>query len=62
MLRHPDRNKPVEIDPQKDIAALVYTDGTTGAHKGVCLSHYNLYSNALQSQPGLPGAVGRSPA
>lgn len=43
-----------EIDPQGDIAALLYTGGTTGAPKGVCLSHHNLYANTLQSALGLP--------
>jgi long-chain acyl-CoA synthetase len=43
-----------EIEPQGDIAALLYTGGTTGAPKGVCLSHHNLYANALQSALGLP--------
>ncbi len=45
-----------EIDPQADMAALLYTGGTTGAPKGVCLSHYNLYANTLQSTLGLPSA------
>lgn len=31
-----------------DLAALQYTSGTTGRPKGAMLTHFNLYSNALQ--------------
>ncbi|MBM1143013.1 long-chain-fatty-acid--CoA ligase [Alcanivorax sp. ZXX171] len=33
-----------------DLAAVMYTGGTTGKPKGVMLSHMNLFSNALGSQ------------
>jgi long-chain acyl-CoA synthetase len=46
-----------EIDPERDIAVLLYTGGTTGTPKGVCLSHHNLYANTLQSALGLPSLV-----
>jgi long-chain acyl-CoA synthetase len=36
------------IDPKEDVAALVYTGGTTGLSKGAMLTHYNLVSNANQ--------------
>lgn len=40
----------VNINPKKDIAVLIYTGGTTGAPKGVMLSHFNLTSNAEQGR------------
>lgn len=44
-----EQTKPnVEINPDEDLAMLIYTGGTTGLPKGVMLSHKNLYSNVLQ--------------
>lgn len=40
--------KPVDIDPENDIAVLQYTGGTTGVPKGAMLSHKNIAANALQ--------------
>jgi long-chain acyl-CoA synthetase len=40
--------QPVAVNPKTDIAVLQYTGGTTGIPKGAALTHYNLYSNALQ--------------
>ena len=34
--------EPVEGDPSRDVAALIYTTGTTGDPKGVMLTHANL--------------------
>lgn len=41
--------KPVAIEPEKDIAVLQYTGGTTGTPKGAMLTHANLYINAVQT-------------
>ena len=39
---------PAAPDPNRSIAALQYTGGTTGAPKGAALTHRNLQANALQ--------------
>lgn len=39
---------PVPIDPERDLALLQYTGGTTGTPKGAMLSHQNLSANARQ--------------
>ncbi|KAK3362223.1 hypothetical protein B0T25DRAFT_442971 [Lasiosphaeria hispida] len=38
------------ISPKHDLAFLVYSSGTTGMPKGVCLTHYNMVANVLQMQ------------
>ncbi|UCE13698.1 MAG: long-chain fatty acid--CoA ligase [Candidatus Heimdallarchaeota archaeon] len=38
----------IEINPEEDLAVLIYTGGTTGVPKGVMLTHKNIYSNILQ--------------
>ncbi len=40
---------PVEFDPSTHLAVLPYSSGTTGAPKGVMLSHFNLTSNVRQT-------------
>jgi long-chain acyl-CoA synthetase len=37
-----------DIDPERDIALLQYTGGTTGTPKGAMLTHQNLTANARQ--------------
>jgi acyl-CoA synthetase (AMP-forming)/AMP-acid ligase II len=40
----------VPVDPERDVAALPYSSGTTGLPKGVELTHSALVTNARQSQ------------
>ncbi len=37
------------VKPKEDVAAIVYTGGTTGLPKGVLLTHYNLVANSMQN-------------
>jgi long-chain acyl-CoA synthetase len=39
----------LQVDPKEDVAALVYTGGTTGLSKGAMLTHFNMVSNAIQT-------------
>lgn len=43
-----DELAPVAIDPERDLALLQYTGGTTGTPKGAMLTHQNLSANARQ--------------
>lgn len=42
------------VDPDKDLAFIVYSSGTTGYPKGVMLSHRNIVANVLQCTSGEP--------
>lgn len=55
----------VEIDPMEDLAELAFTGGSTGVPKGVMITHFNRYTNMLQSVPWMlaplsKGIVGKS--
>jgi long-chain acyl-CoA synthetase len=43
----------VEVSSE-DLAAILYTSGTTSEPKGVCLTHANLVANALQTRHWIP--------
>jgi long-chain acyl-CoA synthetase len=52
-----DRSHPhPDVD---DLAVIQYTSGTTGHPKGAMLTHFNLYSNALQGEAWMLGAKER---
>ncbi|MGV8915756.1 MAG: AMP-dependent synthetase/ligase [Kaistella sp.] len=42
----------------EDLATVIYTSGTTGRPKGVMLSHQNIVSNVLGSNPRIPPIKG----
>jgi 4-coumarate--CoA ligase len=46
------RYRRTKVDPEKDLAFLVYSSGTTGHPKGVMLCHHNIVANTLQITAG----------
>lgn len=54
MASAPPAPPPADIDPDQDLAGLVYTGGTTGFSKGAMLTHANVVANAMQCRAWLP--------
>lgn len=55
----------VEIDVAEDLCELAFTGGATGVPKGVMITHFNRYTNLMQSIPWLlapfsTGIIGKS--
>jgi long-chain acyl-CoA synthetase len=48
LMKHPPEVESANIDPERDLAVLQYTGGTTGVPKGVELTHDNLSVNVEQ--------------
>lgn len=55
LSQHDAKSPMVDVSPG-DLAAIIYTGGTTAQSKGVMLSHRNLVANALQTRHWLPDA------
>lgn len=53
MRNQPTANPNIDV-PYEALANINFTSGTTDAPKGVCLTHYNLVANALQTRHWIP--------
>ena len=49
----------VKIDPKEDLAELAFTGGSTGVPKGVMITHFNRYTNIMQSIPWMLAPLSR---
>jgi long-chain acyl-CoA synthetase len=54
MMMDASRERPNVSVSSDDLAAVLYTSGTTDEPKGVCLTHANLVANALQTRHWIP--------
>lgn len=63
-LRYPDGLKPADIQfdpvPNKDLAVISYTSGTTGFTKGVMIPHNSLVANVVYANNNMPLEPGDS--
>ena len=57
LLKHPAELAPVEIE-RDDLAAIVYTSGTTGKPKGAMLSHWNYVWDTMAASELVPVPLG----
>ncbi len=54
LMMDASREKPDMLVSEDDLAAILYTSGTTDEPKGVCLTHKNLVANSLQTRHWIP--------
>lgn len=51
--KQPDHNPDIEVH-SSDLANINFTSGTTDSPKGVCLTHFNLVANTVQTRHWVP--------